>query len=153
MRIGFDLDGVVTKTSIALFRTADRLGKEASTDVYNWKFKENKMLLNPIDFMVFEDDEFYIVTSRTNEAREITEKWVNRYCPHVKKLVMLNDDIPDENATQKEIMEWLEQMAKSKAKVINEENIEVYFDDSPYIVKKLRKLCPNCKVINYGGRI
>lgn len=153
MRIAFDLDGVLAETSIALLRTVDRLGKEVARDVYGWTFRENKMLLNPMDFMIFSEDEYYIITSREEVAREITEKWVRKYCPHVKELIMLDDDIPDKNAGEKEIFAWLDRMANSKAKVINEKKIEVYFDDSSWIVKKLRELCPNCKVINYGGRI
>jgi len=153
MILAFDLDGVLAETSIALFRTADRLGKEASRDVYKWKFRENRVLLNPVDFMIFSDDKYYIITSREERAREITVEWVKKYCPHVKEVIILDDNIPDKDAEDKEIFAWLERMAKSKAEVINEKGIEVYFDDSSWIVKKLRKLCPNCKVINYGGRI
>jgi len=154
MRIGFDLDGVLAKTDIPLFRVADMsLDKEKRRDVYNWKFKLSETLLNPIDLILFEEDEYYIITSRDSVSREITERWVKMYCPHCKELIMLDSGLPDKNASVEEVMAWVERMADDKAKVINERKIEVYFEDSPTIVRKLRKLCPNTKIIQYGGRI
>jgi len=109
-------------------------------------------LLNPVEFLLFSEDEYYIITSRMEKGKRITEEWVRKYCPACKKLFILDDGFPKEN-NEKAVYEWLDKMANSKAKIINKYKIDVYFEDSSYIVKKLRKLCPNCKVINYGGRV
>jgi len=115
--------------------------------------REANLLLNPVDFLVFPDDEYYLITSRSKELTSITKKWVKKYCPHVKKLIVLGQRLLGNTSNKKEIEEWLDTTARDKAEVINKYKIEVYFDDSTYVVKRLRELCPNCKIINYGGRV
>jgi len=151
MIIGFDLDGVIASIDIPLFRLADKMGE--STEIYRWNFRTAKRILNPIDFLVFSDDEYYIITSRLKEGEDITRLWVKKYCPHCKELIILDDGVPSKDANEKEVYEWLDRMAISKAEVIKKYKIEVYIEDSSYIVKRLRELCPDCKIINYGGRI
>jgi len=129
------------------------MGKEISRDVYKWKFRTSKLLLNPIDFLLLPEDEYFIITSREEIARDITEKWIKQYCPTAVELIMLDDDIPDMNAGEEEVRAWIIRMAESKAKVIKEKKIEIYIDDSPTLVKKLRELCPEAKIVLYGGRI
>jgi len=150
LRIGFDLDGVLATTNISIYRIADLTN--LSEEIYMWNYRMAKPLLNPMDFMVFKEDEYVIITSRIESGRRVTEEWVEKYCPHCSKLIILNNGFPKDDS-RKEVYKWLDRMAESKARVINEENIEVYLEDSSYIVKKLRKLCPNRKVINYGGSI
>jgi len=151
-RLGFDLDGVVADITIALFRVADMLPEQL--EIYKWLMRTAKLQLNPVEFLVFDDDEYYIITSRDNDFKEITEKWVLKYCPHVKELIILDNDVePMRNLTDDKILDWLDNQVKLKADAINKHKIEVYFEDSTYVVKKLRKLCPNCKIVNYGGRV
>jgi len=153
IRLAFDIDGVVAEADIGLFRTADRFSKEIQQDIYSWTMREANLLLNPVDFLVFPDDEYYLITSRSKELTSITKKWVKKYCPHVKKLIVLGQRLLGNTSNKKEIEEWLDTTARDKAEVINKYKIEVYFDDSTYVVKRLRELCPNCKIINYGGRV
>jgi len=154
MRIGFDLDGVVASASIPIFRLADHTGnKNKAEDVYKWSFRTSNILLNPVDFVLFGKDEIYLITSRPLIAKKITEEWTEKYVPHYKKLLMLDLPLLQEGATKKEVEAWLTEMGERKAKAINEHKIDVYFEDSTFTVKVMRKLCPNCKVINYGGRI
>jgi len=153
MRIGFDIDGVVASTTIPIFRIADHLGKPMSEDVYLWSFRTAKLNLNPVEFMLFNEDELYLVTSRPILARKVTEEWINKYVPHYKELLMLDLPLLEKGADKKEVEEWLTEMGRRKANAINKHKIDIYFEDSTFTVKVMRKLCPNCKVINYGGRI
>ena len=50
-------------------------------------------------------------------------------------------------------VDWLEKVAIAKAKVINQLGLDIYFEDIPVIVVRLRELCPKTKIIQYGGRI
>jgi len=36
---------------------------------------------------------------------------------------------------------------RNKAKIINSENIDMYFEDNPVEAKLIQKQCPNCKVV------
>jgi len=150
MKIGFDLDGVLATTNISVYRMADLTNH--SEEIYMWNYRMAKPLLNPMDFMLFKEDEYIIITSRIESGRQITEEWVEKYCPHCSKLFILDNGFPKDDS-QKEVYKWLDRMVKSKADVINETKLDVYLEDSAYIVKKLRKLCPNCKIIHFGGRV
>ena len=48
---------------------------------------------------------------------------------------------------------WDEIQAQRKAKAINDNKIEVFFEDAPQVVIHLRELCLGTKIIQYGGRI
>jgi hypothetical protein len=50
------------------------------------------------------------------------------------------------------MQDWLVELAKVKAKVLNNLGIDVYFEDTPEVVEVLRNLCKNTKVIQYGSR-
>ena len=48
--------------------------------------------------------------------------------------------------------EWGLIQAERKAKALNDNNIDVFFEDAPDVVKHLRRLCKNTKIVQYGGR-
>lgn len=118
-------------------------------ETIEWFWREREPLLDPRKFLA-EEDEFYIITARDPTYKDITEKWLKRWLGNLNYKFFNVGNWHWDTYGQ---MEILNGMAEEKAKVINDERIEVYFDDSEYIVKKLRQLCPNCKVIHYGGRV
>ena len=151
MIIGFDLDGVLAEASISLFRVADQFSESVTKEIYTWSFKTAKLLVNPMEWLM-EGDEFIIITARPNYMKRITKKWVKRYCPNCKKILHVNMPLLT-GKVGNEVFEWLDELARRKAVVINEEKVDIYIDDSSYAVKKLRELCPKVKIINYGGRV
>jgi len=42
--------------------------------------------------------------------------------------------------------------AERKAKALNDNNIDVFFEDAPDVVAHLRRLCKSTKIVQYGGR-
>jgi len=156
VRIGFDLDGVLADSSIGLFRAADFLPEASNTEeVYLWVFRTAQPKLNPNRMLLTEEDEYYIITSRFKKAEKITKAWVKKHCPSCKKLIILNHRMLDKvEVGDKEVYEWLDEGAKMKAKALIENNIELYFEDSAYTVKKLREYCPETiKIVNFGDRV
>jgi len=150
MRVGFDIDGVILDIDLAVIRLIDflpdkKLRKEASKFYYALR----RPLLNPLDFL-HEDDELFIITGRPIEYKEITEKWAKKYFPKAELIILGSEKFGDTDVEVPDI--WYVKHAKRKAKAINDNKIEVYFEDTAPIVKELRKLCPNTKIIQYGGR-
>ena len=148
MRIAFDIDGVILSIDLGLIKVIDcmkdKKAKDACTKFY---FALRRRQLNPCDFL-HEDDELYIITARGEENREITERWIKRYFP-MAKLIMLSSH---EEPTLVVSEEWYIKQAKRKAKALIENKIDVYFEDTAPVVRELRKLCPNTKIIQYGAR-
>lgn len=105
-------------------------------------------LLNPYMF-ASEDDEIVFITGRKKELAKITKRWCKKFFPNIKLILAPSPQWGDESEWQA----WFELVAKHKAKVINKLELDVYFEDMPETVKALRKLCPNTKIIQYGGRI
>lgn len=101
------------------------------------------------------DDEVYIVTGRNEKLRDITIEWLERYYPTLCDNLYTTGKDGDNLyncINQDEIIKWVERRLKGKADIINTLNIDVFFDDSKE-VPKLRKLCPNTKIIQVGGQI
>lgn len=104
---------------------------------------------NPLDF-IDEGDECYFITGRSADVEQLTIDWAKKYFPTVKVFVTKCRDCTNK---QSEMVDWFDIQAQLKANIINENSIDVYFEDSPEITRKLRELCPNCKVIKYSSRV
>jgi len=51
------------------------------------------------------------------------------------------------------VEKFYEGHAIKKAEYINKYNLDVFFEDAPDIVEKLRELCPKTIIIQVGGRL
>ena len=148
MRIAFDLDGVVLNLDLAILRWLNYIKDEhIRDDIMKYYCYHKTIQLNPLDYIA-EGDELYFITGRDPILSDITQKWTRKYFP-MANLIMVQVEQP----TIEVSIDWLDQQAKGKAVVINEKQIDVYFDDNPSVVAKLRQMCPNTKIIKYGGRI
>lgn len=151
MKIGFDLDGVLCNIDVAVLRIIDNMPDTwGRASMEEWYYRERDPLLNPYDLLT-EDDEFFIITSRRKHLHEITKRWVKKYFPNAK-LFML--DLPEMliGFTDVKAFFW-EKVSEAKARMINKLHLDVYFDDSAINVQFLREMCPNTKIIQYGGRL
>ncbi len=136
-RIGFDLDGVLCDQNIALL-----LKKLGNASYYETR----KPLLDPKS-VTAPNDELYIITSRPTNIIKITQEWCAKNLPAMK--LFFASVQMWKNAFQ--IFQWYIDVAAAKAKIINENKIEVYYEDIPEVVAQLRQLCPLTKIIHYGG--
>lgn len=153
MKIGFDLDGVLCEINIGLLRIIDNLTGSAKQTAEEWYYRQRPTHLNPEDF-VTKEDEYYIITCRPRGYNDITIEWAEKYCSNAKNVFIIGRRNLEENENEpQKIVDWLNINAEEKAQTINLLKLEVFIDDSPTIVSKLRSLCPNTKIICYGGRI
>lgn len=104
--------------------------------------------LNPVDFL-HDDDELFIITGRDEKYADITKHWAEKYFP-MAKLIILGQDEPELDT---DINDWLTKQAKIKSRALKKYKIDVYFEDTPEIVKRLRELCSDIAIIQYGGRM
>ena len=144
MKIGFDLDGVLCDTEMNFLRLlamtppfSEDLEKRIELEL--WYFHERRPLLDPERF-VSEGDEYYVVTGRDEEIHgEVTERWCRQHVPNAKGVYCVG--------------EYRKPVEEAKAKKILELDLDVFIDDHPVTVKKLRAALPrHVKVIQYGGR-
>ncbi len=143
MKIGFDIDGVLANQDTAEII----LIKENSTaEMYYYATREPMLRTS---MFLAETDKCYIITCRKEEFKEITEKWCSKHYPGAS-LVYIS--VPQWKSTE-EIQSWFKEVAVKKAETINELKLDVYFEDMVETVFWLRELCPNCKIIQYGGRV
>jgi hypothetical protein len=156
-KIGFDLDGVLATQSLALLGVLSKVeGMEYGKE---WYYREAELKMDPKKFLG-KNDEAVIVTARETIPKivKITREWVDRHVGKHIPIIWVNRNVPPPiqlggKVGNKGALDVMDRMAVAKAKVINREKIEVYFDDSEYLVKKLRKMCPKCKVIHFGARV
>lgn len=152
MRIAFDLDGVIADIDIFQLRSADFEERpKIKKELNKWYYSTRRVQLRPILFRYVDDsDEIYIITSRHADLEEITKKWLKANNIYYDKLIFVHHK--PENIIGLE--DWFKRQARKKADILIENNIDVYFEDTPSTVKYLREFCPNnIKIIQYGDRI
>lgn len=143
MKIGFDLDGVIISCDSYIWGLA-----RDNEPVLRLALEESKPLLNPRMF-TSETDEIYFITARTFRFWDLTKRWCNHFFPGIKLVLVKVESWKDQSKWN----DWYKTVATEKAKAINKLKLDVYFEDMPITVKHLRELCPNTKIIQYGGRI
>jgi hypothetical protein len=147
MKIGFDLDGVIADLDITLFRLIRRV--DFPSEETKNKFKQNyfgglrlRTNWNPEE-LISKDDEYHIITARHYSTDDIaTFEWCKKYCANAKSV----------NIVGQHGNNW-EKSSIAKADKIKELEIEVFFEDDPRLVKRLRELCPETKIVQVGGRL
>ena len=151
MKISFDLDGFITPGEhhwffriIDIVKKVDhKLADRAELNYYS----SSPLRFHPASFMA-PDDKGFIITSRKPIAKEVTRSWLKR------NGIILPIYFSDEGGE----LDWTssysiasKKAAQFKAKLIKKIKAEVHFDNNPILVKELRKLLPDVKIILIGG--
>lgn len=152
MKIGFDLDGVIADIDFFKLRTVDfERDQKIKKELEYWYYASRRLLLNPDTFKL-DNDEVIIITTRAsvtgNNIRKLTEDWLKYQNVHYDRLYFV--PVPQGQYIGQSLQEWYRRMAEEKAKIINREGLDVYFEDSPEVARYLRLLCPNTKIIRFG---
>ena len=137
MKIGFDLDGVlcdIDQLHLHLIRGNTTLEK-----VY---YYTRRQLVDPY-LWLHTDDEGVIITSRPYGLKGITMEWMKSHGIRLP--------LHQEEACPAVPPDW-DGIARWKADIINREKIDLYIDDNPELVARLRKLCKNAVILQYGAR-
>jgi hypothetical protein len=146
MNIGFDLDGVIISQDIAMLRLLDRLNLDGKVrdEIAYFYYISRTLQLNPLDFIA-ENDTLFIITCRSKKYSCITQWFITKYFPTCKLLIL--NHVEPTNIEKNMLDNWFSRQAKLKASIINKYNIDVYFEDTPEVVKYLRMMCPKCRII------
>ena|SRR3990170_4612161 len=143
MKIGFDIDGVIADQNLMDLCAINNMDKQRKL-YYQIRMPQ----LNPYLFATM-DDEIHFITARTKDLTEITLNWCKKFFPGITVHIT-------EIESWKSLLEWdkwIKEVARRKASIINRLDLDVYFEDIPNVVYKLRKLCLHTKIIQYGGRL
>ena len=149
MRIGFDMDGVLTEVSVAEWLLTGELESEAMREVISEFLHDPKLKNHPSEFL-HEEDKYIIITGRAKKFRKTTERWLRKYGINPTCLFMTDVGVARDYPS---IDDFFDALALGKAQYIRSECVEVFFEDSPDVVLRLRKLCPKTKIIQVGGRL
>jgi hypothetical protein len=144
MRIGFDIDGVLTDADHALYRFIYYSLREKDPALYDillsTYFNSLKPLHDP-ELFLSSDDEYYIITGRPSPRNDtVTRNWCRKHCPNNKGVYLVGKEGESSQYT-----------IKAKAEKIKELGIQVYFDDDPRFVKYLRETLTDVTTIQIGG--
>lgn len=150
MNIAFDLDGVVLDQDLCALRSINLMqDRKQAQELFVYYCLYRQIQLNPMDY-ISEGDKLFFITGREELVRDITERWQKKYFPQAT--LIMTDCTYNEKEQNEKIEVWYVTQAKKKAKPILDNKIDVFFEDTPQVVVELRKLCPNTKIIQYGGR-
>ena len=144
MKISFDLDGVITDASSWFFSICEAIGNwNESVKAARLRYYQTcKLKYNPQLFLS-RLDEGFIITARKTESGEITKAWLRRHGILLPIFYLPNADIIDWTDYEYASIE----AAIQKAKLIRHLDINIHFDNNPYIVEKLRRLTQSALII------
>lgn len=148
LRFGFDLDGVIAEVSIPVWLLTGAIKDDERRKTISRFLHYPKFRMHPRE-LLHEEDDYIIITGRKVEYREITEKWLKNHGINAP-LFMTDVGIARDYPT---IDDFFDALALAKAQIIKSQSVDVFFEDSPEVVKKLRKLCPTTVIIQVGGRL
>ena len=153
MRVGFDLDGTIVYLNSPLLHLLDCIKDLEEKRLWEESYYRGLSLrYNPRDFL-HENDEGIIITGRLIDnpvVEAITQRWVAKNFPDFE-LIMIGGDRPTSFVTEEEWNAWNAEITERKAQAIIDNNVDVYFDDSPSIITRLR--ARGIVAIQLGGRL
>lgn len=131
MNTGFDLDGVLC----TLFKPSKTYRQMNGVERKKYKELKLKHIINAKCIKRTSGTKIYIITARKNDLREETESWLIKNNIIYDTLLML-----DEARTRDNIIRF-------KTRMIQNYNIQRFYEDDPKIARKLKKLCPNTDIV------
>jgi hypothetical protein len=158
MKIGFDLDGVLRQSRVGGLNMATQLKKNqnGTFDMDEWIALETATifpLLNPWLFAQ-KDDKVYVVTAVLRDKGESLRKVIGRKKSWVRHFIGPRAKVITVMGNWKNGKDYVEPVVKAKVKVMRKLGIEVYFDDDPAIVRRMREIIKRrhwgIKVLHYG---
>jgi hypothetical protein len=158
MKIAFDLDGVVLHQEMYSLRAIDSCKNEDErSELMRYFYARRIIQLNPIDFLA-DDDVLFFITGRSMLVEDLTNRWAKKYFPmatviSTRNIIPCSDgELMTKNYVNDRSKDWSLIQAERKAKALNDNKIDVFFEDAPDVVKHLRRLCLCTKIVQYGGR-
>jgi hypothetical protein len=144
------LDGVIAEIDLFKLRSIDfETREETRKELESWYYKTCKVQFDP-SLLALPEDEIIIITSRDEPIKEITYTWLKKHNIPYNKIIFAH--LPPGNYIGGSLTEWFKRMAELKAKILKEEQIDIYFEDTPQVVRFLRELCPSISIVVYGDR-
>ena len=144
MRISFDLDGVITNGGAHEFFAEMRKTYPPSewTTMKHHFYSSRELKSSPYSLMN-EDDVGFIITARQPDSQELTREWLQGQ----------NITLPLYFADPLGLIDWVDypkasvKAARYKALIMKELDIDIHYDNNPYIIKTLRELLPRLQCI------
>lgn len=156
MKIGIDLDGVGRTSMLGELHLMHQLrDRGINVDVHKWaKVQQGQIwpLLNPGIISLPEDEIYFITAATLLKDKRRKQRWVKHFFGRGKVIgvQVLTGSAP--------MAAWgktyVDKVSEIKLEIMQELGIEVYIDEDPEIVRKMRKIIEahdlKIKVLHYG---
>ena len=128
--IGYDLDGVLMPLLKRSKPYIQYSGEERKSyeRARLWQYENDVKLRSP-------EGKFYIISSRQEKYRKITELWLDRNGIKAKEVILM-----DNSLTFNHILDH-------KLKYLIEKGITKYYEDDPKLIRYLQKRLPNLEIV------
>lgn len=151
MKIGFDVDGTLTNERF------EDIHKQAANDNEALDMYIIKMLdFTPTIFLKFLKrfinlgHDVYVITFRWQEWSTITFEWFNKH--GVTELNRNNCFFSPPEIRTSDPNVYRSVAVDYKSKIINDLGLNIYYEDSDFLIKNLTLNCPNTEIINANLR-
>lgn len=130
-RVAYDLDGVLMpllkrSKPYVEFNSEERKAYEKAR---LWQYTNDIKLRTPIEL------EFYIISSRQEKYRQVTEQWLKSNGIKAKEVILMDNSLTFNN------------IFSHKLKYLLEKEIDKYYEDDPKLIKALLKKIPNLEIV------
>ena len=152
VNVGFDIDGTLTNERFETFHAQATTNRQ-SVDLYVDKmldFTPSKWMQVLQNLLLNSSARIFIVTFRWQEWAEITYRWFEKQGIEREQMKWFFST-PEIRTVVPE--EYRRVATAYKTRILQENSIDIYYEDSDFLVEELRKTCPKTTVVHVGRRI
>jgi hypothetical protein len=146
MNIGFDIDGTLTNE-----RFEDIHAQATNNNQALERYIVKMLDFTPSKYMrILRDalrlgDSVFIISFRWQEWEETTYQWF-KSCGIQKEQIKWFFSPPELHTDSPE--EYRQKVVGYKTQILQKNSIDVYYEDTDFLVEELRKTCPNTLIIH-----
>lgn len=132
MNIAFDMDGVLKRISLANLKLCEVAGDYDAFLIH--RYTDGYPLLNPALISLPSDNLFVITNCSSEKSAERKRRWLHHFYGDRLKILPVFESI------NKWGKAYVDPVARAKLNIIYENDVQVYFDDDPAIIRRMREM-------------
>lgn len=149
IKFGFDMDGVICDYDEGILKLIQHQPSGVSKiDLYKHYYMSRSLMFNP-KWILGSNDTCIIITGRSKCYADVTEQWLDDHNLDYPLYYCGNGDLCEGMLVDK----FFKEIAYEKCLVIEQNDIDIFFEDNPIILDYLRSSTTSCKIVSVKRNI
>lgn len=147
MKIGFDVDGTIAiETFESIVQTTIDNNECINEHIKKMLYFSPSKYFYLMKTLLNDNNEIFLITFRWREWQDITLQWIRKN--GIQNIHKINCHFSTLDIRTNSNEEYKVNAINFKTKIINDNQLDIYFDDSKFLVDALIVNCPQTKIVN-----